>query len=143
MSPQGVPLTWHFSLPTQRCFPPWQDLPRGFLLFSAYAEVFPEFTHPQQEARDFSLPTQRCFQCLWWCLWWCLLFSAYAEVFLRLLLTLDEARDFSLPTQRCFQASRASLALTATFLCLRRGVSPPQSPGCSPLPFSLPTQRCF
>ena len=41
MSPQGVPLTWHFSLPTQRCFPPWQDLPRGFLLFSAYAEVFP------------------------------------------------------------------------------------------------------
>ena len=72
----------YFSLPTQRCFQIHQgNRPLG-ILFSAYAEVFPDdYDHhleggaflclrrgvSEKEARlyryrNFSLPTQRCFQ---------------------------------------------------------------------------------
>ena len=89
-----------FSLPTQRCFFCGLDcIPPG-LLFSAYAEVFPDdYDHhleggaflclrrgvSEKEARlyryrNFSLPTQRCFQRIGVEVRVICLFSAYAEV---------------------------------------------------------------
>ena len=90
-----------FSLPTQRCFRLSRIISSLLLLFSAYAEVFPEhssmsspgvtflclrrgvsFLSSISHPRDcFSLPTQRCFwrQGVIYGQW--RLFSAYAEVF--------------------------------------------------------------
>ena len=131
-----------FSLPTQRCF---RLRGAGLLhgaLFSAYAEVFPE-SHATQtpwltflclrrgvslRAGDsylhpvFSLPTQRCFRRKRLSSYAHGLFSAYAEVFPWLKLLTIPSRPF---------------------LCLRRGVSQPQSSSRFYKRFSLPTQRCF
>ena len=51
--------------------------------------------------------------------------------------------DFSLPTQRCFPGLFLFGYSLATFLCLRRGVSPGYPDGYIREFFSLPTQRCF
>ena len=114
-----------------------------WILFSAYAEVFPAITVGTAFSAAFSLPTQRCFEKQSILRYLQPLFSAYAEVF---------------PLIRTPQSIRH------TFLCLRRGVSlldpRDQSFGVlfsayaevflvlllSPLcgaNFSLPTQRCF
>ena len=111
-----------FSLPTQRCFFCGLDcIPPG-LLFSAYAEVFPDdYDHhleggaflclrrgvSEKEARlyryrNFSLPTQRCFQRIGVEVRVICLFSAYAEVFPTHTDQRHADRSFSLPTQRCF-----------------------------------------
>ena len=131
-----------FSLPTQRCFRLSRIISSLLLLFSAYAEVFPEhssmsspgvtflclrrgvsFLSSISHPRDcFSLPTQRCFwrQGVIYGQW--RLFSAYAEV---------------------FPHSPFGFLPSSSFLCLRRGVSRWKClswvVGC----FSLPTQRCF
>ena len=75
-----------------------------------------------RDLRHFSLPTQRCF--LPWTLnrWSRRLFSAYAEVFPLL---------------------SAMVLASASFLCLRRGVSNHWNTLRSGEDFSLPTQRCF
>ena len=71
------------------------------------------------------------------------LFSAYAEVFLS-----PRARSlfrgllFSAYAE-VFPAENAGDPTTATFLCLRRGVSDSRSETSRFSPFSLPTQRCF
>ena len=111
-----------FSLPTQRCFRLSRIISSLLLLFSAYAEVFPEhssmsspgvtflclrrgvsFLSSISHPRDcFSLPTQRCFwrQGVIYGQW--RLFSAYAEV---------------------FPHSPFGFLPSSSFLCLRRGVS--------------------
>ena len=112
----------YFSLPTQRCFQIHQgNRPLG-ILFSAYAEVFPDdYDHhleggaflclrrgvSEKEARlyryrNFSLPTQRCFQRIGVEVRVICLFSAYAEVFPTHTDQRHADRSFSLPTQRCF-----------------------------------------
>ena len=120
-------LDYHFSLPTQRCFPVVSHSPALFLLFSAYAEVFPRneknqlsepsflclrrgvsATVPQTGLlTPFSLPTQRCFQPREILSEHRLLFSAYAEVFLDIY---------------------KAVTVVEAFLCLRRGVSSSGSP---------------
>ena len=118
----------YFSLPTQRCFQIHQgNRPLG-ILFSAYAEVFPDdYDHhleggaflclrrgvSEKEARlyryrNFSLPTQRCFQRIGVEVRVICLFSAYAEVFPTHTDHRHADRSFSLPTQRCFSDSAAS-----------------------------------
>ena len=113
----------YFSLPTQRCFQIHQgNRPLG-ILFSAYAEVFPDdYDHhleggaflclrrgvSEKEARlyryrNFSLPTQRCFQRIGVEVRVICLFSAYAEVFPTHTDQRHADRSFSLPTQRCFR----------------------------------------
>ena len=132
----------NFSLPTQRCFHQLSKCDEYLILFSAYAEVFPD---GQERARPslaflclrrgvslivllhasaviFSLPTQWCFWVDRFDLRFTVLFSAYAEVF---------------PTLRFF-----STAVPA-FLCLRRGVSTLHIVNHYTNSFSLPTQRCF
>ena len=75
-----------------------------------------------RDPRNFSLPTQRCFSHEVIELAKKRLFSAYAEVFPEVI---------SSPWQ------------SATFLCLRRGVSWRGSSVVHAVVFSLPTQRCF
>ena len=70
----------------------------------------------------FSLPTQRCFSSPRFLRVPFPLFSAYAEVFL----------EDALPT-----------SVSASFLCLRRGVSRYLAKRVLGFDFSLPTQRCF
>ena len=132
----------YFSLPTQRCFQIHQgNRPLG-ILFSAYAEVFPDdYDHhleggaflclrrgvSEKEARlyryrNFSLPTQRCFQRIGVEVRVICLFSAYAEVFPR---------------------HQAAFSPADPFLCLRRDVSIDTIRAERHLGFSLPTQRCF
>ena len=131
-----------FSLPTQRCFLGFSSAELVFVLFSAYAEVFPFLltTYPvktaflclrrgvsfyEDSAREkeiFSLPTQRCFRLTPFPRSYVGLFSAYAEVFLR----------------RYMKRYPRS-----PFLCLRRGVSVGPDAKKDKLFFSLPTQRCF
>ena len=118
-----------FSLPTQRCF--WCRRPHGggCVLFSAYAEVFPdgqERARPSlaflclrrgvsplsilpNSSKPFSLPTQRCFFLRLSSFQGSYLFSAYAEVFLSAEFWLILAESFSLPTQRCFRYATRSL----------------------------------
>ena len=111
-----------FSLPTQRCFLVGSAVGVRDVLFSAYAEVFPQnpggkrFFSPflclrrgvssvrihQPLKQLFSLPTQRCFSVPMSAKGFGLLFSAYAEV---------------------FPSSRSQSRWTDPFLCLRRGVS--------------------
>ena len=131
-----------FSLPTQRCFFCGLDcIPPG-LLFSAYAEVFPDdydhhleggaFLCLRRGVSDgivagdtlicFSLPTQRCFSQKTSREEAEKLFSAYAEVF---------------PVPQVASCSYD------TFLCLRRGVSSVHFTADYYKDFSLPTQRCF
>ena len=131
-----------FSLPTQRCFRLSRIISSLLLLFSAYAEVFPEhssmsspgvtflclrrgvsFLSSISHPRDcFSLPTQRCFwrQGVIYGQW--RLFSAYAEV---------------------FPHSPFGFLPSSSFLCLRRGVSRFTRAIAPSESFSLPTQRCF
>ena len=132
----------YFSLPTQRCFQIHQgNRPLG-ILFSAYAEVFPDdYDHhleggaflclrrgvSEKEARlyryrNFSLPTQRCFQRIGVEVRVICLFSAYAEV---------------------FPSSQPLSRFVSPFLCLRRGVSRYPTGHDPKAHFSLPTQRCF
>ena len=131
-----------FSLPTQRCFLVGSAVGVRDVLFSAYAEVFPQnpggkrFFSPflclrrgvssvrihQPLKQLFSLPTQRCFSVPMSAKGFGLLFSAYAEVF---------------PQQQVGDA------VGVTFLCLRRGVSRSSAVRCLTSLFSLPTQRCF
>ena len=135
-------LDYHFSLPTQRCFPVVSHSPALFLLFSAYAEVFPrneknQLSEPsflclrrgvsaydanQGASRGFSLPTQRCFHGILKGVAHCFLFSAYAEV---------------------FPLTFSGTVTAAAFLCLRRGVSSLCRVVTRLARFSLPTQRCF
>ena len=132
----------YFSLPTQRCFQIHQgNRPLG-ILFSAYAEVFPDdydhhleggaFLCLRRGVSDgivagdtlicFSLPTQRCFSQKTSREEAEKLFSAYAEVF---------------PVPQVASCSYD------TFLCLRRGVSSVHFTADYYKDFSLPTQRCF
>ena len=120
--------TANFSLPTQRCFLKPSGVHLRTMLFSAYAEVFPDdYDHhleggaflclrrgvSEKEARlyryrNFSLPTQRCFQRIGVEVRVICLFSAYAEVFPTHTDQRHADRSFSLPTQRCFSDSAAS-----------------------------------
>ena len=131
-----------FSLPTQRCFyhRPGQRIP--WRLFSAYAEVFLErfvsgssietflclrrgvsgVIATDTKSVTFSLPTQRCFPQARNIHLGMSLFSAYAEV---------------------FPGVGLEKSTSATFLCLRRGVSDPSDEKYPFHIFSLPTQRCF
>ena len=131
-----------FSLPTQRCFPVKPGPDSLKVLFSAYAEVFPNksieafllatflclrrgvssSTGKSHFRTSFSLPTQRCFRAFSAFPRLRQLFSAYAEVF-------PEHSSMSSPG--------------VTFLCLRRGVSFLSSISHPRDCFSLPTQRCF
>ena len=131
-----------FSLPTQRCFQLNTIWKWRFVLFSAYAEVFPSMDivwitrltflclrrgvsralFLRLMEQRFSLPTQRCFLFVL-CVVWCdALFSAYAEVF---------------PKTQAFKPPELA------FLCLRRGVSAQEAVWGAACNFSLPTQRCF
>ena len=91
-------------------------------LFSAYAEVFLVGIDDYQRLPYFSLPTQRCFRDPEARRRLRELFSAYAEVFPRL---------------------RRRSSRSASFLCLRRGVSDSKVSILTVRNFSLPTQRCF
>ena len=111
-----------FSLPTQRCFRAFSRNFTPFHLFSAYAEVFLADDTDSSDLQNFSLPTQRCFSVDGASVSFDTLFSAYAEV---------------------FPECNRSVTTAPTFLCLRRGVSPPLAPRPRSAHFSLPTQRCF
>ena len=112
----------YFSLPTQRCFQIHQgNRPLG-ILFSAYAEVFPDDYDHHLEGG--------AFLCLR---------RGVSEKETRLY----RYRNFSLPTQRCFPPIQTKHTPTEAFLCLRRGVSLIVLLHASAVIFSLPTQWCF
>ena len=117
-----LPARGCFSLPTQRCFWMIDDGIAKSVLFSAYAEVFPQPGRLQSSRNAFLCLRRGVSQKSRAC---------------------QPVSAFSLPTQRCFSDSVADAPAIGTFLCLRRGVSIPSGVRVPLFYFSLPTQRCF
>ena len=112
----------YFSLPTQRCFCHPSNHYCLYWAFLCLRRGVSTTGYQPLPGSNFSLPTQRCFRRIRIRSPASPLFSAYAEVFL----------EDALPT-----------SVSASFLCLRRGVSFLSEKFGSYHDFSLPTQRCF
>ena len=111
-----------FSLPTQRCFCHPSNHYCLYWAFLCLRRGVSTTGYQPLPGSNFSLPTQRCFRRIRIRSPASPLFSAYAEVFL----------EDALPT-----------SVSASFLCLRRGVSRYLAKRVLGFDISLPTQRCF